>query len=722
MKHTIVLSLIAIVLISVGSHARAAKDGPMAKVGFELAGIYYEHESYTAEVRGAIFMPRNPLLRVVDGYVVIDAVAAHDIGSLRADLERLGLKKAVTFGSMISGLLPVTAIDDLAALENLKFARPAYAKTNVGRTTSQGDAAMRADIARGNLAVDGSGITLGVLSDSFDCFGQAADDVASGDLPVDIIVLADLPDFAFACAFFGTDEGRALMQIGHDVAPGAKQAFHTSFGGEASFAQGIIDLATVAGANVIVDDVIFFTEPMFQDGIIAQAVDTVVGMGVSYFSSAGNSARAAYDSSFAAGGAFAPDAFPSPDFFAPPFSGGTAHDFDPGLGVDVFQKITVPEGSGVIIAFHWDDPFFSVSGAPGAETDMDMYILDDPPTTVLAGGVDNNILGGDPVEVFFFVNPFGSGRTEFNAMLLNFDGANPELMKYVIFPLGTEVNIEEFDTASGTLYGHANAAGAEAVGAAFYANTPAFGVDPAVLEPFSSGGPTPILFKADGTPTFELRHKPEIVGPDGTNTTFFGFDVEPDGFPNFFGTSAAAPHAAGVAALMLEAAPALSPSSLYATLESTAADMGAAGFDFDSGFGLIQADRAVAGVLTNCRGVPATIVGTAGNDYLWGTPNDDVIVGLGGNDVILGLGGDDLVCGGAGNDLLFGGRANDTLDGGAGKDLLLGGLDDDTLYGDEGRDFLFGMRGRDALDGGDARDLCIGGAGLDSNVNCERVY
>ncbi len=135
----------------------------------------------------------------------------------------------------------------------------------------------------------------------------------------------------------------------------------------------------------------------------------------------------------------------------------------------------------------------------------------------------------------------------------------------------------------------------------------------------------------------EVRQKPGIVAPDGTDTTFFffGVDVEPNGFPNFFGTSAAAPHAAAVAALMLQAEPTLLPSNIYAVLESTAIDItyrndGSAGLgsvtpgdaitngiglDNDSGFGLIQAHAAVGAVSTCSSCVNQPPVGEANGPY-----------------------------------------------------------------------------------------------------------
>ncbi len=84
------------------------------------------------------------------------------------------------------------------------------------------------------------------------------------------------------------DEGRAMAQIVHDMAPGADLAFATAFvGGDVGFANNIRALAN-AGADVIVDDIIYFSEPFFQDGIIANAVTDVTNDGVAYFSMAFN--------------------------------------------------------------------------------------------------------------------------------------------------------------------------------------------------------------------------------------------------------------------------------------------------------------------------------------------------------------------------------------------------------------------------------------------------
>jgi len=146
-----------------------------------------------------------------------------------------------------------------------------------------------------------------------------------------------------------------MAQLIYDVAPQSTGAFHTAFNGAADFANGILELATDAGSDVIVDDVIFFAEPMFQDGPIAQAATAVTRMGVPYLSSAGNNGRASYEDDF------------RPVTLVP---GLVLHDFDPGPGIDVFQSFSLtadPTGfAQVVPSFQWDEPFFSVSGGAGS--------------------------------------------------------------------------------------------------------------------------------------------------------------------------------------------------------------------------------------------------------------------------------------------------------------------------------------------------------------------
>lgn len=485
----------------------------------------------------------------------------------------------------------------LAVLENIQASTlnksTFLTLSSSGSVSSQGDRAMKADIARERFRVDGTGVKVGVLSDSFDFLRKAAKDVVSGDLPANVTVLADYTS-NYARAI---DEGRAMLQIIHDVAPGATLLFHTAYASgtfsnllefyqasEKVFADGIRSLAA-AGANVIVDDVGFLTEPMFQDGLITQAINEVVAKGVSYFTSAGNDDRNSYESSFQNGGFL---------------SGyGAVHDFDPGPGVDIYQNITIPQNTSINLSFQWDSP---IAQSPN---DLNIYLLDTN-SKVLAQST-----GSAPIKILTFFNNGSYASDTFNLLISNPKGTAPERMKYIVDNPTTGFQINEYNTQSSTIFGHKNASKVVAVGAAPYYLTPVYGTTPAKLEPASSVGGTPILFDPMGNrlPKPEARYQPRIVAPDGANITSntnVGSDIQldPDNFPNFFGTSAAAPHAAAVAALLLQANPYLHPAEINTILEQTAQDMDDpktpgfdVGFDYASGYGLIQVDRAVAAVV-----------------------------------------------------------------------------------------------------------------------------
>jgi subtilisin family serine protease len=689
-------------------------------IGYDLIRVLKEYRFYMMGTGDPNrFTASNPLMQTHNGRVLVDVTSVgastDSINHLHAQLSALGFEPTGTYGRVISGYMPMEHLDEMVQLRAMKMARPAYKPvTHVGRVTSQADQSLNADTARSTFGVDGSGITVGVLSDSFDNLGGFSADVATGDLPGFINVLEDLNGG-------GSDEGRAMLQLISDIAPGAELSFNTAFTGQAGFAQGILNLAN-AGADIIVDDVIYFNEPFYQDGIVAQAVDDVVAGGVAYFSSAGNSGDRAYESAFQS----------SDQLITFGNFQVEAHDFDPGAGVDVFQSVTIPVGGQVSFAFQWDSPFFSVSGGLGSRNDFDIFLLDSSNSVVLAASTDPNV-GNDPTEILSFTNTGGFG-TSFNLVIGKFSGPDAGLMKYVSFG---DLTINEYDTASSTLFGHANAEGAQAVGAASFLDTPAFGFSPPAIEPFSAIGTTPIVFNemGDRLPQPEIRQKPEIVAPDGTNTTFFGRDIagDPDSFPNFFGTSAAAPHAAAVAALLKQVDPGLTPDQVYGLLRESAIDMDDprtpgfdVGFDLASGFGLIQADRALERLLSQSDSTlpdPSSSdsalamrdlgseeadepladsdtpsIGTSTNDVIRGSDSDDVIRGGGGDDQLIGRGGDDLLRGNGGRDRLLGGPGDDRLFGGSGNDRLNGG---------EGNDVLVGDRGRDRLSGGNGDDIFV---------------
>ena len=104
-----------------------AKGGGMSKVAPELAALYNEYSSYLASHKAGVFRSNDPLVRVIDDRVVVDAVASGDVNTLKSDLMSLGMQQPVAFGRIVSGQLPISAIPAMTALPTLNFARAASA-------------------------------------------------------------------------------------------------------------------------------------------------------------------------------------------------------------------------------------------------------------------------------------------------------------------------------------------------------------------------------------------------------------------------------------------------------------------------------------------------------------------------------------------------------------------------------------------------------------------
>ncbi|HKO38049.1 MAG TPA: S8 family serine peptidase [Solirubrobacterales bacterium] len=475
-----------------------------------------------------------------------------------------------------------------------------------GSVISEGLGQLRADDARGAFELRGRGITIGVLSDSFDtATGKATDaatDVASGDLPgpagtcaeqqLPVAVLDEGP------ADEG-DEGRAMLQIVHDLAPKAELAFATAFESEEGFAENVELLARPvseggAGADVIVDDVAWFEEPFFQDGPVAVAINRVTEDGKTYLSATGN------DNAFDSGGNEissweAPSfrdsgACPAAVSSLSGFNGTHCMDFDPAAGTDNTFAVTVEAGETLTVDLQWAEPW------DGVATDLDAFILS-AGAIVAASFEENAGLAGTqrPVEVLQWENDSATGKTV-QLVINRFSGLSPRL-KFIFLQGG--VSAIEYpqpggeDEAGPAIFGHAGAASAISVAAVPFNNAN-------VVEPYSSRGPVthyfgPVegFFPAAPLVVPDQIPKPDLAATDCGATTFFAFLSA--GAWRFCGTSAAAPHAAAVAGLVRQAKPALSEQQVRDALEDSADPVGA--FPSEAaGAGLVDAFGAIAGL------------------------------------------------------------------------------------------------------------------------------
>ncbi len=524
----------------------------------------------------------------IDPYLMYDSsgrvevkITAVDVNALAAPLAAIGFVQtgAEPDQHYVEGFIPpaaLTTIDSLTSNGLMGVLPTLKPQTSAGKVDSEGDPVLEADRTRAATGITGAGVTVGVLSDSYNNQGDAAADVASGDLPGNVNVLQDYSSG-------GTDEGRAMLQIVHDLAPGASLAFATADFGEAAFAQNILNLAKPvasggAGANIINDDVVYYDEPVFQDGTIANAINTVVtNSNVSYFSAAGNDDTQAYDS--------ANVNFYSSTIIGINSSAQQYYNYNPTGTAANMQSLTLLSGQSLSLGLQWDQPYYTTTGVT---TQLNMFLLSTA-GAVVASATTNVIANQEPFQFLNYTNSGGSS-VNYSLVIEKVSGPTPGRINYQNFGDGDDVTFNNYATNSATITPHSAAVNAFSVAAA-----PAY--SQRTTEPYTSEGPSTILFNSSGgrLSSPQIRAKPDATAIDGVSTTFFGQADYGNGFDQFFGTSAATPHAAAVAALIKAANPSFTPAQIYSALKSSADPAIGTGNANFIGAGLIDAYRAVVG-------------------------------------------------------------------------------------------------------------------------------
>mmetsp|Transcript_28292 Transcript_28292/g.45830 ORF Transcript_28292/g.45830 Transcript_28292/m.45830 type:complete len:802 (+) Transcript_28292:98-2503(+) len=440
----------------------------------------------------------------------------------------------------------------------------------------------------------GRNITVGIMSDSFNALGGAQADILAAELPgagnpkghtTPVVVVQDYlhPENA-------TDEGRAMLQLVYDLAPDARLCFATAFDEMINMHDNIIALAgPPCNADIIVDDVGYPEEALYSDSILAEAVDTVFQQGVVYVSSAGNERGQSVEME-----GYFEDA--ADVFDTHVYSGWQVFDQDAEERDAKFvTEITVQSGTDIYL--QWNDPWHM---AGKISLDLDLFVF----------GANNKAFKSDDrnqqtLEPIEFIGDLEPGTYDVAVARYPLTGSHPRSFQETLIylfsdePVGPDSTSFDVGTSkTPAIWGHTTADGSIAVAAYQYfdLSAPAY---------YSSPGPAYVFFTSKGLPFYppEVRRSPDIATVDCTDTTFFGqrgeMDVEHDGLPNFCGTSSAAPHCAGLVALLLEAAG--GPRSMTPAAVKTALirSTGGAVWDQQAGFGLVDGGAALRVILAD---------------------------------------------------------------------------------------------------------------------------
>jgi hypothetical protein len=517
--------------------------------------------------------PQQIFIMDSQGDVLIDARAtmAQYYKTFQQELQTLGMNITLLDSAdyLVEGYLPVNQIMALNTTPYFSAATPVYqALRQAGPGAQEGDAVIGGPQFRATTGADGTGIRVGVLSDSVNEVGNGiADSVAVGALPKSgVTLLEDMPNGP------GTDEGRAMLEIVHKVAPGATLGFHTGANGVLDMATGITELQTEFHANVIADDIRFPDSPMFSDGRLGIAVDQVVANGAVYATAAGN---------------YGSTGFRAPWSGAAGTVGNVTGVFQNFGGGQPLQPFTLAPGDSISMSFFWDAAYLE-AGSVRANFQVPNNLVAYVEDAVTGNIVGTFNTGGPNINEAFqdiqFTNSTTDNRFYFAFQLQS--GPAPQAIGWILYGvfdanMNQIVNgdIKALDEGAPTQQGQALAPGALTVAAAPWFN-------PTVPETFSSLGGHLQIFSDDNgnrftTPTF--INKPDVMAPDSVQVSF-----KLDNQPTFQGTSAATPHVAAAAALLEDQNPLVDNVEIDRFLRITTESRLVPGFDDTAGHGLIH--------------------------------------------------------------------------------------------------------------------------------------
>lgn len=498
----------------------------------------------------------------------------------------LQLQRTGAADKTIQAALPISALDAASAVDGVRLIRtPDRGVVQTGSLTSQGDTILVADTMRSAFAVNGSGVKVGIISDGMAglAASQASNDLASVDTTTcDMVGAVPAGEPGNPTDANAGAEGTAMAEIVHDLAPGASIVYgyfgiYTSTAGTSlDFNAAVNCLAQ--NADVVLTDLVWFNAGLY-DGTssvstnAANALNSPTNRIRGFYQSAGNYSGTHYQETYV-------DSNPGSAADNRHAFSGTAQTTDMfGLGSLPIDPMYASTGDTLVVSLQWNEPF------GGATSNYDLSLSRHTTGTEVASSTGPQSGTQDPTEFIVYKNTGAAGY--FDVSINKVSGVARTLDMFVRNTNGcyslavTHGPCLNYDTAASSIPNLADANGGVVALGAIDASDP--GND--TIEWFSSFGPT-----NDG------RTKPDATAIDGVSVTgALG--------PLFFGTSAAAPHAGAVAALLLSCNPLLRKgepgdnpaadrTTLRAALLSSATDLGVAGTDNTFGSGLLNANSA----------------------------------------------------------------------------------------------------------------------------------